>query len=347
MIQALAELIGACPALQAVNCAMLTGYLSSALLVTLGNKCPLLNTMMLCASAADDSYLKELVPLQPSLLPRLQNLTILGDSYDFPNMSMNTSIICLYLDGYCVKSESEWLSLPPKLRGLHCKSLNSSPPATSANGTALLSNLWCIVLGQQSSTNLGMLAQLLRAAPALRLLKDDGHVLHNLDVSIQPFATLSADLSLLHAHMDLDLVKSPRYRFDCSNVRVKELLRPFFVTLPRMTAVKSCCLQHFSSSDVGSLMEVFPNLQNVHLDSCTGFDDPGFVLILLSCARLVHLRFEKCHTVTMMGLNTLGCRHPTLRSVSCDSCAQLKSSAMDQCAKLFKMAGVAITLSWY
>lgn len=107
---AMISLVSACPALTSFN---FHGHLSTAILRVLGARCPLLTTLTYIGPRqADHAYLKQILLLQPSILPHISSLTFQDckeEFYNLPDMTGNISITSLRLDKFIFESDAEWL----------------------------------------------------------------------------------------------------------------------------------------------------------------------------------------------------------------------------------------------
>ncbi|MEW5315513.1 MAG: hypothetical protein WDW38_006935 [Sanguina aurantia] len=83
-------------------------------------------------------------------------------------MRANTSIRVLEVSCFEFTEEAEWLRLPTTLAYLHCFSVVAGPPTAALASQQPLRSLVSLTLEDALSTPLHSLAQILRAAPALR-----------------------------------------------------------------------------------------------------------------------------------------------------------------------------------
>lgn len=95
-------------------------------------------------------------------------------------------------------------------------------------------------------------------------------------------------------------------------------------------------------ANVGLLLPLFPCLHTLQL-MVENVDDVGLCLVAV-CSQLHKLTLSLCHSVTPMGLYALCMRLPTLRSVVCNGCNQLKGCAVVACARLLREHGREVKL---
>lgn len=348
--EAIAVLVTACPVLRTLS---FQGHLSSALMRCLGEACPQLSTLILVGSCSRDlTYLQDtLLKSQPTLLPQLRSLTFLDCKPDFysqlPDMSNNDSITSCSLPGCTLDSVADWLCLPRHLRHLRVGSIEEGPPGL-AGGGSLLS---CLVSVQtEGRWRLRPLAKLLRAAPSLTDLKLSPEIASRHFAAPRILIKLkettsdssSSDLSLLqhmmHVHSSLG---DAHYTLFIAKREVQDQAgtRSYLANLPCMTGIKKVDFRGVEPSELGPLLNLFPNVVKLGLLYMNEIDDVELQSVA-ACGKLAHLDITACQRVSSVGLLSLCLLRPTLQRVVCHDCAKLSRSAIIVCEQLLRKHGL-------
>lgn len=294
------------------------GRLSPILMQGLGMNSPRLTTLgLFAAGAEDESYLEELMQLQPVLLPRVHTLVLqldVGHSYILPDMAVNTSILTLDLSTSSL-TDNGWLLLPPNLCHLKCRDIEVGPQPTYEDDSPFLPNLLSVTVGTEACSNLHSIAKFLRAAPAIQTLWSENQSYEN--VSIHCYPITAEDLSTLHGRMDLELVdhEKAEYRIVFTDgVDPGETSgRQFLLTLPLMPGIIRCDFKDCRVEDMPRLLDIFCDVQHLrlHRDHLQGME----LCFLGYCQQIRTLDVTDCGSVDPMGFAMLCLQLPLLHTV--------------------------------
>lgn len=343
---ALAVLACACPVLTTFSC--LKGHLSTGFIRSLGKDCPLLTRLFLHTGSEDGSYLDGIVQLLPSTFANLHTLSV--DSCQIaslPDMRANTSIRVLEVSCFEFTEEAEWLRLPTTLAYLHCFSVVAGPPTAALASQQPLRSLVSLTLEDALSTPLHSLAQILRAAPALRDVMCNAS---EYEAGLFPImcwlgSSTAADLTLVHGRFDIELFRDATYICDCREVHDRgSLVQSVVAGLPCMTGAVRCELNCILLADAVALLHIFPDAEHVGLSCMEADSDDTVLRALSSCANITHLELCLCGKVTPMGLLALCMRVPQLRSVSHSCCAALAAPALKGFAERLRGYGSDVSI---
>lgn len=332
--QAVAALIIKCPALLALRYSK--DFLPMVFMQNLRDACPLLTTLELWGRGQDRVHMQQLLHTQPVLFPQISKLIFGACNYSLPDMDMshNTSVLTLVLDGWYFRSASHWLCLPPNLQMLeYLNDIDVGPPITLADGTASLPTLLSCTVGEESVTYVDVLAQLLRAAPSLCAIQSKGNP-EIAQILIEPSLTAAADLVFVHGRMDLELVRNAAFRFNSGPWDQASHLS-FIAYLPRLTGITRCQIVYSSATYLQPLLAAFPDVKELYLLECKGLEDLGLCDVA-SCRQLLKLRLFAQPCLTPVGVLALCLRLPALRSISCERCDQLTPLSMAPYLQLLK-----------
>lgn len=348
--KALEALLCSCPALQTLCC--LTGYLSKTLLQSLHNICPLLATLDVSAGPGltDTAYMEYVLQLQACAFPHVDTLIVNApeDEYYLPDMDMssNTGITTLFLNGAYLGSDNHWLNLPPQLTSISSQNFDIGPPATFADGTSTLPCLLSFIMGDASTPSLDDLAQLLQASPSLQALKRENAHDHTVAIHCNFTRTTIADLHLLRGRMDLDIVKNGRYTFVCDYDSGRMLQQSVLTTMPIMPGITRCRIFFCRVADIKLLLSAFPDIEILDILAAIDLDSIGLGG-LASCGNLRKLTLSRCPSVNSIGLLALCMRLPLIKSIDCELCDHLNVADLEECAALLHQCGRVVAIRSY
>lgn len=351
---AMGLLISKCPALTLFR---LAKDLPPAFLALLGQSCPSLRVLEFTCPSPDQESLQQLLLLQPSLLPQVSTLklTDCSEEYILSDMSINSSIHSVQLHDFCFVSETQWLSLPPKMQHLFCYTVEVGPPACSSIGSAALGSLLSLELEggyDFLSLPLHAFAQILQAAPFLQLVKvrDDMRgkgLLIDCVLNNSTATATATDLALLHQKMGrLNTVQDIIFSINCSKRDAScNSLRPCIALLPMMTRVTRCEVRGLRPGELAPLMRLFPDVGELTLRGCDEVTDVELQELSGFGKQVTELRIIECSRLTPMGLYALCQCLPGMCSVVCHLCLRLDQAALDGCAALLKRQDLLMTLT--
>lgn len=357
LIEAMELLAGACPALTNLR---FNSRLPNEFFCKVNQSSSSLHKLtFMDPNHNDQEFLQGLLHLQPSLLPRITTLDFIYccRNYTLSDMSINSSIHSLKLHEFCFKSESEseWLSLPPKLQHLHCGRIEGGPPACSGIGGAALGSLLSLELDATQSfpcIPLHALSQILQAAPLFQLVKVDnlwekkGYVIYCV-LNATTAAAIAADMALLRKKMcNLPTIRDGEFIIRCTGREtISTSLRPSIATLPVMTGVTKCQFGDLLQGELALLLCVFPNVQELTLGFCNEMTDVELQDVAEFGQQVTRLQIVKCCRLTTASLYALCQSLPHMCSVVCETCPRLDQIALDGCAALLKRQDLLVTMT--
>lgn len=339
---ALALLFYACPILTSLAH---TGDLSIQLLHSIGCVCPQLTA--LSSSVADGKHTdwSRLAALLPHLLPQVTSLS--PPSYMFPDMSMAVGILALDISRCSIDCESDWLHLPPNLQTLRCYIIEGDGPPTSYGGRHFLSSLLHIK-SEDPWFSLTVLAQILRAAPALKsIITAANETLfpgEGLAVYCYSYPNMAAEMLLVRERMEGGLMMDATYSVSIEEGETEVPHASFIANLPCMKHVTRC---HFKGLELGmlcSLIGVFPSIQYLKLLDPVEMSESE-LHALQACSNLTHLCLQRCDCISMMELVAVCKSLPRVCSIKCDKCSLIKHSSHNECERLMARQGLLININ--
>ncbi|MEW5309956.1 MAG: hypothetical protein WDW38_001796 [Sanguina aurantia] len=270
LVEAQAALVAACSDLDSLT---YDGDLSPELLQELAEACPYLYSLDMSGGHGEDEdgvldNLQEAVLLLPSLLPHVVDLTlsprIIESGWRIPNMSLNTGIVALVVEGAKMETDEDWLRLPPNLEHLTCFYMETGPPAGLPGARPLLARLERIAFTYRGANLFGLadVARLLRAAPALRRFGFKDHLI-GMALPLREGATAAsayADLALLSQKLDVKGLHDATltvYRSDGQDDDAS--VQSFLAGLPQVKGVKRCQFSGLSCKEVTPFLKAFPD----------------------------------------------------------------------------------------
>lgn len=329
----LVQLARGCPNLASLD---MRGRLPLALLRSLGEACPLLSALSISIHDTGAAYLQETVKLLPSLLPNVNSLTLPHIEELLPDMSLTTTILSLNLAGTWCSCSLNWLLLPPKLQHLKCACLPAAPPVLP-DSMHLLQSLTSIKLTGHVHIQLLTIAQLLRAAPALRSIDIDNSscvvVPYSINILLFLNTATAADLRTLQQRRSV--LTNPTFQIKHAMENAQGLSQDVLDALPCMTGVTHCSFCRLDPSHLVRMLQVFPNVQNLTLNDV---DDVQLQELIL-CPGLTSLYLIGCKSVTHVGVVALCLRLPSLRTIHADKHCQLSGPATESCLRILERHG--------
>lgn len=326
--EAMGWLVSACPSLKSVR---IQGHLPMSFFCSIGSCCPFLSALTLEADDEELAYLQKVVLLQPSLLPNISSLVLLGIRYSLPNMSQNTGILSLEMPDLGMTDESCWSRLPSNLKHLKCGSLNAWPLPCDAS-TDLFSSLLSLEV-RLIATDLHALTLLLKEAPCPRQIKQCRFgILCTVDHHT------AADLFFLHQQMQVGDIGKFDYEICCDwRGTADDWVPQFLSNLPCITGITQCVL-NCMDANLLPMLRAFPDLEAVNISHCNALTDLE-LHSLTACRKLQSIHLLRCHSVTPMGMLALCCQHPGLRMVGFDACEMLRGPQLQLCVQLLTRYG--------
>lgn len=331
--QSVAMLVQACPSLVTLHS---NEHLSLQLVRLLGEACPTLHELRMGDFGLHPfiSTVQSVLPELHVAFPQLRELDLPTLKDQMLDMSHLRSVRSLRIHSLTFLTEAQWHMLPPRLQTLYIDQLEVGPPTTKdgATGRSLLPYL--LYFNANTTMPLHAVAQLLRAAPALRDLGagfeedcDNDEETHPF-VQVKESLTASADLLVLRDRSSLPSIKNIVYCFNGHEYQTVGVLQPILATLPRMTGSTSCMFVNCNPSLLTQLLEMFPdvcdlalggNMNNLQLQS------------LVVCAQLKRLKLHQCNLLGPVALALVCERLPGLCHVRCEGCARLQVPDLEEC----------------
>lgn len=331
--QGMVSMASACPALRTL---ISRGPLSTGFLQRLGQNCPHLSFISIHAEPEDVPYMHRTVPLLPSLLPHITSLSfpyLGGPGSELPDLTQHSHITTLKITSFTFEAVGHWRRLPPNLQYLKCCKILAVPAASFGGARRVLGSL--LTLGTRVHVMpLEDLNQLLRAAPVLQELSTTGGENFLIECPLDS-SSMAFDLSFLHQRMQAGTRMNGILRVEGSQGRAGGAASQALLIsqLPRMTLVKRCSFTGVSHADLRCLLSMFPNVEELVLDSFRGMSDAQ-LLDLAACVHITTMLLEFSSRVSPQGLVALCQRLPALRRFRCGGCTQLRRAALAGCAQL-------------
>lgn len=300
------------------------------------------------------------------LLPSCISILVLFELDEvLPDLSKNTSIRFLEVSGFKFEYESQWLLLPSKLEHLRCDMSNAGPPACKEGGHKL-SNLSSVAVSKSTydyAISLGVFAQLLRAAPVLKVFRTGWEPITlgsapQHDVFLEalkqgdsctellieaPFSMSSAcDLSLLQQRIASGLSLNATYRIGHGEDGPAESSDPPLTAAQDCTAqLTSCVFERLEAGELGPLLCLLPNLRHLGVNYPELMEDSD-LQELWQCPKLTTLKVYMCEQVTAMGVYALCQRLPGLAAVKILCCDQITELAFTKYRDLLARQGMQV-----
>lgn len=337
---ALALLFYACPILTSLAH---TGHLSTQLLHSIGSVCPQLTALSSSMAAGKHTDWSRLAALLPHLLPQVTSLS--PPSYMFPDMSMAVGILALDISRCSIDCEADWLRLPPNLQTLRCDIIEGDGPPTFHEGRRFLSSLLHVTC-EDPWFSLTVLAQILRAAPALKSITAADKTLfpeEGLAVYCYSYPNMAAELLLVRERVEGGLVMDATYSVSIEEGETEVAHASFIANLPRMQHVTRCHFKGLELGMLGSLIRVFPSIQYLKLLDPVEMSESE-LHALQACSNLTHLCLQRCDGISVAGLVAVCKCLPRVCSITCDECSLIKHSSQSECERLMARQGLFINI---
>lgn len=290
--------------------------------------------------------LQVMVQLLPSVWPSVTRLLLspadVQQGSDLPDMSLNNELTALDVAGVSFSCDEAWLRLPPNLKHLACKLMETGPPTSREDGGAInllnfrLKSLESITFQQPCHwTTLPAFARLLRAAPGLRQF-GDGRYEIKLALPLPHGSTAAsayADMAYLSKRLGLEGLEGTVFHIERADKDDHSCVRPFFTRLPQMTGLKTVRLSNFACGDLGLILRPFRDAVTLTVTPQNHMDNAKLQAIS-ACSGLERLCLSDCVPMGPDGLLALCRCLPSLKSVQLHACRTLNFS---ECAQLLAL----------